>query len=88
MKPVIELIIASKNKIKTRLVRRQFPTRHATRIGRNSVLVIRRTNYARICILVGTSEVGIYKSKQEIKKTRKHAFDQESDHLTHPCYGF
>jgi len=25
------------------------------------------------------SEVGIYKRKQESKKTRKHAFDQESD---------
>ena len=24
-------------------------------------------------------EVGIYKRKQESKKTRKHAFDQESD---------
>ena len=26
-----------------------------------------------------SSEVGIYKRKQESKKTRKHAFDQESD---------
>ena len=25
------------------------------------------------------TEVGIYKRKQESKKTRKHAFDQESD---------
>ena len=27
-------------------------------------------------------EVEIYKRKQESKKTRKHAFDQESDHET------
>ena len=30
-------------------------------------------------IIMGTSEMGIYKRKQESKKTRKHAFDQESD---------
>ena len=28
---------------------------------------------------VFSTEVGIYKRKQESKKTRKHAFDQESD---------
>ena len=28
---------------------------------------------------MGTSEMVIYKRKQESKKTRKHAFDQESD---------
>ena len=29
--------------------------------------------------VTGKAEVGIYKRKQESKKTRKHAFDQESD---------
>ena len=30
-------------------------------------------------VLTITPEVGIYKNKQESKKTRKHAFDQEGD---------
>jgi len=32
-----------------------------------------------VCISSLKSEVGIYKRKQESKKERKHAFDQESD---------
>ena len=31
------------------------------------------------CCTGADTEVGIYKRKQESKKTRKHAFDQESD---------
>ena len=30
-------------------------------------------------LFLRTEEVGIYKRKQDSKKTRKHAFDQESD---------
>ena len=68
-------------KTKTRIVLSTFFLMQ-TKIGANRILANFATGWLAFLMIFGSfkvTEVGIYKRKQDSKKTRKHAFDQESD---------